>query len=320
MSLATISTMPMATDTAVELSVLIATKNRGPFLGALFESLLGAVAALPAGAEVVVIDNGSTDDTGTIIDTWSGRLPGLVHLVEPQPGKSQALNQGLRRSRGPLLVFIDDDVCVPANYLTEVWRFFAEHPHYDAAGGRVRLPREVTDPELLARVARYRSLPLYDGGDAVCDGKGLAGCNMAVRRRVFESIGPFNERLGPGASGAHEDADLVARMHAANLRIGYMPGAIVYHAVDPARFTPDAYRDFQRRMARSLYALDPLYAWHKSAGRLPGILIGYVWWSLWRNPSRRARAWGRTILHAEVLRLRWRDGWRPPPPLVDWRG
>jgi len=308
----------MATDTAIALSILIATKDRGPFLGPLFESLQGALAALPVGAEIIVIDNNSADETGRVIDEWATRLPELIHLVEPQPGKSRALNQGLQRARAQLLVFTDDDVCVPADYLTEVWRFFTEYPHYDAAGGRVRLPPEVTDPELLARVARYRSLPLYDGGDAVGDGKGLAGCNMALRRRVFDVIGPFNERLGPGASGAHEDADLVARIHAAGLRIGYMPGAIIYHAVDPARFTADAFREFQRRMARSLYALDPRHAWRKSAGRLPGILIGFAWWSLWRNHARRTRAWARTILHMEVVRLRVRDGWTPPPPLVDW--
>jgi len=107
-------------------------------------------------------------------------------------------------------------------------------------------------------------------------------------------------------------------MRAAGLRIGYMPGAIVYHAVDPARFTAASFRDFQQRMAGSLYALDPQHAWRKSAGRLPGIAISYAWWSLLRNPVRQTRAWGRLIQHAQVLRLRWRDGRTPPSPVVNW--
>jgi len=139
-----------------------------------------------------------------------------------------------------------------------------------------------------------------------------------LRRRVVDIVGLFNERLGPGASGAHEDADFSERIRAAKLGIGYIPRAIVYHAVDPARFTPASFRDFQRRMARSLYALDPQHAWRKSAGRLPGILIACIWWSLLRNPTRRSRQWGRLIQHSEVLRLRWRDGWTPPAPAVDW--
>jgi glycosyltransferase involved in cell wall biosynthesis len=307
----------MGSDTVMDLSIVVATKDRAAFLPVLFESLHAALGAVPGGAEIIVIDNGSTDDTGQVIDAWAGRLPEIIHCVEPRPGKSRALNLGLRQARAPLLVFVDDDVQVLPNYLAEVLRFFADYPHYDAAGGRVRLPPEVTDPALLARVAMYRSLPLYDGGDAVCDGKGLAGCNMAVRRRVFDRIGAFDERLGPGASGAHEDAELVMRIRAAGLRIGYMPGAVVYHAVDPARFTPAAFRDFHQRMGRSLYALDPAHAWRKSAGRLPGIVIGLAWWSLLRNPTRRARAWGRMLQHSEVLRRRWRDGLTPPAGITD---
>jgi len=309
----------MTPDDAVELSVLVATHNRARFLAALFESLQAALTALPVRAEIIVVDNASTDDTEAIIKTWQRQLPGLLHLVEPQAGKARALNRGLHAARAPLLVFVDDDVTVAPDYLSDVLRFFVEHPHYDAGGGRVRLPPDVTDPELLARVVTYRSLPLYDGGNVVRDAKGLAGCNMIVRRRVFDTIGTFDERLGPGASGAHDDADLVARMQAAGIRMGYMPQAIVYHAVDPARFTKQAFREFQRRMARSMYTLNPPGAWRKSAKRLPGILLGLAWWSLWRNPKRRARVWGRAVLHGEVLRLRWRDGWTPPAPIVTWR-
>jgi len=309
----------MTSDGAVALSILVATHNRARFLAALFESLQPALAALQIRAEVIVVDNASTDDTGAIITAWQSRLPELIHLIEPQAGKARAVNRGLKVARAPLLVFVDDDVTVAPDYLAEVLRFFADHPHYDAGGGRVRLPPDVTDPELLARVATYRSLPLYDGGDAVRDAKGLAGCNMIVRRKVFDAIGPFNERLGPGASGGHDDADLVARMHAAHLRMGYMPRAIVYHAVDPTRFTVEAFRAFQARMAHSMYTLNPPRAWRKSAGRLPGILIGLAWWSVVRNPERRTRSWGRAILHAEVVRLRLKDGWTPPAAIVDWR-
>jgi len=308
----------MLSAAAPELSIVVATRNRAAFLPELLHSLEIALAAAPIPAEIVIVDNGSTDATARVAREWLERLPGLVYLLEAQPGKSRALNRGLAVTRAPLLAFVDDDVCVAADWIQAVLDFFAHHPEYDAGGGRVRLARDVTDPELLARVAGYRSLPLYDGGDDVHDLRGLAGCNMAVRRPVVDIVGLFNERLGPGASGAHEDADYSERIHAANLTIGYMPGAIVYHAVDPARFTPASFRDFQQRMARSLYALDPLHAWRKSAGRLPGILIAFLWWSLLRNPTRRTRQLGRLIQHSEVLRQRWHDGWTPRAPAVDW--
>jgi glycosyltransferase involved in cell wall biosynthesis len=305
-------------SSAVDLSIVVATRNRASSLASLFESLENALAVVPGAAEIIVIDNGSSDDTSSVIAGWRERLPRLLPLFEERPGKSRALNRGLQHSRSPLLGFLDDDVRVVTDWIATIRAFFHDHPEYAAAAGRVRLPPEVTDPELLARVAAYRSLPLYDGGDAVREHNGLAGCNMALRRSVFDIIGPFNERLGPGASGAHEDADLVVRIRAAKLRIGYMPGAIVYHAVDPERFTPASFRAFQRRMARSTYLIDPVHAWRKSAGRLPGILIAYLWWSLLRHPKHRDRTWGRLIKHAEVLRLRWRDGCTVPPPLTEW--
>lgn len=306
------------TVTPPALSICIATRNRATLLPQLFESLLATIAAVPAHVEIIVVDNGSTDTTPAVIASWKERLPDLIALVEPQAGKCRALNRALAVTGASLVAFVDDDVQVTREWAEAVLTFFATHPHYDAAGGRVRLA-PVSDPELMARVACYRSLPLYDGGDAVREGPGLAGCNMAVRRRVFDVIGGFDERLGPGASGAHEDADILMRMRAAQLRVGYMPAAIVYHAVEPARFTRVAFREFQQRMARSLYALDPQRAWRKSAGRLPGIVLSWLWWSAIGRRTRSAHSWGRFVQHAEVLRLRWRDGLRPPPPLVQWR-
>src|SRR5262249_38258439 len=143
--------MPMESVTVPGLSVVIATRNRAAFLRELFQSLPAAVAAVPVGVELIVVDNGSTDNTEVVIDEWKSRLVGLIHLREPQPGKSRALNQALRQARAPVLVFIDDDVQLPPDYLAEVLWFFAEHPQYEAAGGRVRAALGITDPELLER-------------------------------------------------------------------------------------------------------------------------------------------------------------------------
>jgi hypothetical protein len=111
--------------------------------------------------------------------------------------------------------------------------------------GRVRVPPAAErDPRLRALLAAYRVVPVFDKGDDVRDVSEMYGCNIAVRRHVFERIGNFNERLGPPYN-AGEDLDLARRMVRAEMRIGYMPQALVYHEVDPTRLTPEYYRQFR---------------------------------------------------------------------------
>ncbi len=51
----------------------------------------------------------------------------------------------------------------------------------------------------------------------------------------FAPVGPFDERLGPGAAGHEEETEMSARLRRAGYRIGYSPNAVVYHEVDPER-------------------------------------------------------------------------------------
>ncbi|HEX7408566.1 MAG TPA: glycosyltransferase [Candidatus Binatia bacterium] len=291
----------MVTDDPA-VSILIATRNRARRLPRLLESLELARRAAQVQVEVMVADNGSTDGTAGLLEQWSAAGPGRVRLFVEQPGKSRALNRALRLAQAPLLAFTDDDVEVTRNWITSLVAFFAERPHYDAAMGRVVVPPEVTDPAVLARVARYRGVvPLFDMGEAVCDVSDMYGCNMVVRRLVFDRVGLFNEDLGPGAAGLHDDIDLARRIRNAGMRIGYMRDAVVYHEVDPARLTDQYYRDFQLRLGRSGFEMDPKASSWRNVRRLLESAVGLAWWSLLGASSRRTRAWGRVVRHADLI-------------------
>jgi len=90
----------------MDASVIVATRNRSLFLGALLDAF--ARQTLPTGTswELLVVDNGSTDDTADVLaqELDRGRLP-LLALREPVPGKSRALNLAMARARGDLWVF-----------------------------------------------------------------------------------------------------------------------------------------------------------------------------------------------------------------------
>jgi glycosyltransferase involved in cell wall biosynthesis len=95
----------------VKLSVIVATRNRAHAITGCLDSIAAAFAkAAPLDAEIVVVDNGSTDDTPEMIDAWAraNNVP-VQTLSEPRAGKARALNRALRAARGELFAFTDDD-------------------------------------------------------------------------------------------------------------------------------------------------------------------------------------------------------------------
>jgi len=287
-------------------SVIVATRNRSALLAHMLPSLERSLAGAGQAVEVVIADNGSTDESAKVIADWVQRGPQRASILVPKPGKAVALNRALELARGPLLVFTDDDVELHPDWLRAILTFAAQHPHYAAAMGRVLLPPGLQDPEVRGRVTYYRTIPLFDSGDEIRDDSHLYGANMFVRRTAFDRVGGFNERLGPGASGLHEDGDLARRLLQAGVRLGYMPGAVVYHVVEPERLTFAYFRTLQLRDAHSRFEMDPHLGWAHSARHWLGACAVWILWGVLGNAGRRLRARGRMISYAELLRLRWR--------------
>lgn len=284
-------------------SILVATRDRATSLPELLRSVAVAqAAAATVTSEIVVVDNGSTDDTRTLLGRWATGGPGRVVLRCGQPGKARALNTALSEGRGTWLAFLDDDVQVAPNWLAAIATFTATHVEYSAAMGRVLLPASITDSRLIERIRAYATLPLFDLGLTVCATRELYGCNMLIRRSVIETTGGFDERLGPGASGLGEDLDLSRRIRDAGFRIGYMPDAVAYHDVDRERLTMQHFRERQLRLARSRFVLERDATWVTVRRLLDG-LLGCAWFGLLGDTRRCMRARGRVIRSREILRL-----------------
>ncbi|MGH7716252.1 MAG: glycosyltransferase family A protein, partial [Vulcanimicrobiaceae bacterium] len=113
------------------ISVVIATKDRAPFLQRALESL--AQQRDEPEFEVVVADNGSTDGTPDVVAAAVGTVPYRLRRIEAgRANRGLARNMGVSAAAGELIVFIDDDVWLPTN-------FVAAHvaAHRDAKASRV---------------------------------------------------------------------------------------------------------------------------------------------------------------------------------------
>ena len=222
-------------------SVIIATHARPASLARLIASLADGLGS--GTREVIVAENGTPAPT-----QLTTGLATLKRLHEPRPGKCRIQNRAIAEASGEILVFLDDDLTVAAGYLDAVESFFDTHREFAAMRGRI-IPAEDPDDKV-GPMAVYLDLPIADDGDQVIEVRGVLGANMAFRATALRQVGPFDERLGPGAGGHEEETEMSARLRAAGFRIGYAPKALVYHEVDRARADRERFVRIARERGR----------------------------------------------------------------------
>jgi len=239
----------------VRLTIIIPTKNRAQVLGELLESIRCLDNMGRVRPEVIIVDNNSSDNTGDVAASIAKDFPTTIQVLKvPRLGKSAAVNDAVNLAKGDVLAFLDDDVVVDKTWLTAVNEFFRQSGN-QVGQGVIRLQSPAgKDPEILKLVERYRTIPTLEHKKKFETLHSLNGANIFLRRSVFERVGRFDERLGPGAAGTSEDVDLAHRLRDAKIAIGYAPGAIVYHRVDRDRLTEDYFerRHRQQGASRSL--------------------------------------------------------------------
>ncbi len=243
--------------------ILICTRNRAESLRATLAAI--GECAVPPGvtAELIVVDNGSTDDTADTVR--AARLPGLTvrYVPEPQPGLSRARNAGLRATLADVMIFTDDDVRPPAGWIGGMCRPILTG-QADAVAGRVGFPP--THEAWLAREPFRSRRGWFAATDDFSDPpRRLVGANMALSRRVVEAVGEFDVEVGAGATGFHDESLWSLRLLAAGFRIAAAgPESTVAHHFDRTRLTRGALLSLAERMGRSNAWVDHHWYQHES--------------------------------------------------------
>ncbi len=242
----------------MKVTVIVCTHNHCQILAKALESL--AASTLPSSVEweVLVVDNNSNDRTREVVEEYCRRFPGhFCYLFVSQPGKSHALNAGIRGARGDVLAFTDDDVTVEPKWLQNLTA-----PLYSAewvgVGGRTLPEKGFTPPRWIPRKSLYALAPLalFDRGpEAIPLAEAPFGNNMAYRKAVFEKYGSFRIDLGPCPGGGtpqkSEDSEFGVRLLAACERLRYEPSAVLYHATPQNRLQKQYFLDWWFDKARA---------------------------------------------------------------------
>jgi glycosyltransferase involved in cell wall biosynthesis len=185
-----------------------------------------------------------------VVEDFSRRHPRFVYLFEPKQGKSHALNAGIQKAQGDVLVFTDDDVTVEPTWLENL-TVLLRNSQCAGAGGRVLPDRSFSPPRWLSIENRYSLAPLaiFDrGAEPVELMEAPFGNNMAFRKEVFSKHGYFRTDLGPqpgsGNPQKSEDSEFGQRLLAAGERLRYEPSAVVYHGIPPNRIQKKYFLDW----------------------------------------------------------------------------
>jgi GT2 family glycosyltransferase len=297
--------MSVVRHDAKSLSIIIPTKNRCESLSALIGSLKQTSGLRELRPEVIVGDNDSSDRTWKMLERESSDFPTPFRLIKvTRPGKSSVLNDAIRLASGEVCALVDDDVVVERGWLEALHRYFSTEA-YRVAQGVVRLPpREANDPEIRRLFNRFQTIPVCEKPRGVQTVDSLNGSNIAICRSVFDEVGGFDERVGPGMAGTAEDTELAQRILAARIQIGFMEEAIVFHQVERERLTESYFERHHRRQGRGRFI-------YKQPG-LSRILGGWLKariqlgvHSLTGNERKKYRGKGRVYHYGEMLNAKW---------------
>ncbi|MGD9948950.1 MAG: glycosyltransferase family 2 protein [Desulfobulbus sp.] len=221
------------------LSIIISTFNRADILNETLE-YFSHINLKNLDYELLIIDNNSSDNTKNIIDRFRNII-NVIYYVEKKQGKNFALNTGLQRAKGDIIIFSDDDITPHPQWLTEIINICNRWPEINIFGGRV-VP--VFPPGSNPKITNsYFSDFMFTKHDPMPH-EGIyrdtypVGPNCWIRRKLIESGEKFNVEMGPIGKGriSGGEIEFFHRMSNKGEKIVYAPSVIVEHRVRNSQF------------------------------------------------------------------------------------
>lgn len=198
------------------MAIVIAAYNADETLGAQLDAL--AVQQSDTRIEIVVVDNGSTDDTAAVIET-AARRDARVRRVAATDGRGAgyARNVGVAETTAPWIAFCDADDVVGVDWVDAIVGALATHPFVTGP-----LDTSALNEGWLAGsrgTAISSGQPMFEGVFPIA-----SSCNLAIHRELFDAHGGFDESFRIG-----QDTELSLRLWCAGVALHFAPAATVHY-------------------------------------------------------------------------------------------
>jgi glucosyl-dolichyl phosphate glucuronosyltransferase len=236
----------MPADNPPRVSVVVATRDRCQYLRLCLQALERQTAGFET-FEVIVVDNGSTDQTESVVREFCGADRNVRYLRENRAGLSIARNLGVSESRAEIIAFTDDDAVPDPDWVALVAaRYETLGSDVAVLGGEVRPIWEAPRPDWLTdELLRPLSAGLLWSPSArfLRGEEWLVEVNIAYRKSRLLEFGGFAEQLGRvGESLLSGEGCINLLMRRAGLHIFYDPNIVVGHHIPASRLTRSWFR------------------------------------------------------------------------------
>jgi len=216
----------------MNLSIIIVNYNTANILRRCLKSLI-------SNSEIILIDNGSTDDSLQLIN--SSKWPNLK-IIKNQTnlGFAKAVNQGIKQSKGEYLLLLNSDIIAKPNSIKRLVDFAEKHPGAGVVGGRLLNPDGSIQGSCFFLPTLWRVVKEFwfnfkgfsvmikyaPKSNRPSEVEAVVGAVFLIPRKVFGKVGFFNERYFM----YFEDLDYCRRVRENGLRVYYLPTAEFIHA------------------------------------------------------------------------------------------
>ena len=211
-------TLPFAVaDDWPRISVVVCVYNGAKTIR---ECLDGLVGLEYPNFEIIVVDDGSKDDTASIASTYKVKL-----ISTPNGGLSRARNTGLAAAKGDIVAYIDADAYPDPQWLTYLAYTFKHTKHAGVGGPNIHPPADLVADCISRSPGNPTHVLLTD-----VEAEHIPGCNMAFRRSELEAVGGFDSRFRI----AGDDVDVCWKIRERGWTLGFNSAAMVWHEPRPS--------------------------------------------------------------------------------------